>query len=99
MVRIVLLLVLFILVARMFWRVVDNIIEAATGRPAGGGRHQQPGVPMVRDPVCGTFLLPERAVSLVDRGARVYFCSDVCRDQYRAGRASGSAGRAEGRTA
>jgi YHS domain-containing protein len=41
---------------------------------------------MARDPVCGTFVLPERALTLVDGRSRVFFCSDVCRDKYRAGR-------------
>ena len=39
---------------------------------------------MVRDPVCGTFVLPASAVTLVDGRARLYFCSDACRDKYRA---------------
>jgi YHS domain-containing protein len=96
MVRAVLLLVLFILLARMFWRVVDNIIEAASGRPPASP-HPDRRVPMVRDPVCGTFVLPDRAVSLVDGGGRVYFCSELCREKYRAGGRSRT--RAEGRTA
>ena len=48
------------------------------GSPAPGA------VQMVRDPVCGTFVVPERAVSIADGHARVYFCSDRCRDAYRA---------------
>jgi YHS domain-containing protein len=39
---------------------------------------------MVRDPVCGTFVVPDRAVMLVEGAQRVHFCSDKCRDQYRA---------------
>jgi YHS domain-containing protein len=90
MIRPLLFLVLSIVIARMFWRVVDNIIEGATGftgqsrasrvRPPAG---RPPGVAMVRDPICGTFLLPDRAVALVDGRDRVYFCSDACRDEYR----------------
>jgi YHS domain-containing protein len=37
---------------------------------------------MVRDPICGTFVLPDRARSIADGGSRVYFCSDACRDKY-----------------
>jgi YHS domain-containing protein len=82
MLRLVLLLVLITLVARGFWRVVDGIIEGVTGRGATDvpGR----GVHMVRDPVCGTFVLPERALTLSDRRQRVFFCSTTCRDKYRA---------------
>jgi YHS domain-containing protein len=42
------------------------------------------GVQMVRDPVCGTFVLPDHAVSIADGRGRVYFCSARCRDAYRA---------------
>jgi YHS domain-containing protein len=40
---------------------------------------------MQRDPVCGTFVVPERAIALSgSRGERLYFCSIECRDKYRA---------------
>jgi len=41
---------------------------------------------MVRDPVCGTFVLPDHALMVSDGRARVFFCSDACRDKYRAER-------------
>jgi YHS domain-containing protein len=84
MVRFVLLLVLFIVIARAFWRVVDNVVEAATGQPRRGGGVPGQGVQMVRDPICGTFVVRERALSLTDGATPVFFCSDACRDQYRA---------------
>jgi YHS domain-containing protein len=95
MLRLLLLVVLFIVVARVFWRVVDNVIAAASGRPPGGSSTPQRGVSMARDPICGTFVLPERALSLADGGVRVYFCSEACRDEYR----SRHRPRAQGRTA
>jgi YHS domain-containing protein len=49
---------------------------------------------MVRDPVCGTFVLPERAVTVADGSTRVFFCSTACRDKYTA-----TARGARGRTA
>jgi uncharacterized protein len=84
MVRLLLFVVLFILIARLFWRVVDNIIEAATGAPASSHPAAPPnGMQMVRDPVCGTFVVQDRAVAIVDGRSRVYFCSTGCRDKYR----------------
>jgi uncharacterized protein len=81
MVRLVLFLVLSIFVARAFWRLVDGIVTGVTG---GRPRSEMPqrGVQMVRDPVCGTFLLPDRAVTIADGRTRVYFCSNTCRDKY-----------------
>jgi YHS domain-containing protein len=82
MTRLLLFVVLAIVVARAFWRVFDAILEAASGRPPKGQVPDR-GVQMVRDPVCGTFLIPDRAVMLADGRTRVFFCSDACRDKYR----------------
>jgi YHS domain-containing protein len=83
MLRFALLLIAFIFVARIFWRIVDSFMEGMTGRTRQQTQVPQQGVPMARDPVCGTFVLPERALTLVDGRTRVFFCSDVCRDKYR----------------
>ena len=83
MLRFALLLISFIFVARIFWRIVDSFMEGMTGRTRQQTQVPQPGVPMARDPVCGTFVLPDRALTLVDGRTRVFFCSDVCRDKYR----------------
>jgi len=85
MLRFALLLIAFIFVARMFWRIVDSFMEGMTGRTKQQTQVPQQGVQMARDPVCGTFVLPERALTLVDgrTRTRVFFCSDVCRDKYR----------------
>ena len=83
--RLVLFIVFGIIVARAFWRLVDGILEGVSGRPRGGsGRVPARGVQMVRDPVCGTFVLPDHAVTIVDGRSRVFFCSGACRDKYRA---------------
>jgi len=83
MTRLALYLILAVFVARAFWRLVDGIVEgASSGRRSGGV--PQHGVSMVRDPVCGTFVVADRALTLVDGRTRVYFCSDACRDKYRA---------------
>ena len=89
MVRAILMTVLMLVVARAFWRVVDGIIRGAGGAPrrtgsAGSTAPPAHGVQMARDPVCGTFVVPGRAVALDIGRERVYFCSTACRDQYRA---------------
>ena len=42
------------------------------------------GVQMARDPVCGTFVVPDRATSITVGRDQIYFCSASCRDKYRA---------------
>jgi YHS domain-containing protein len=82
MLRLVLFVILAIFVARAFWRMFDAVVEGASGRRP---KSQVPdrGVQMVRDPVCGTFVLPDRALMIGDGRDRVYFCSDACRDKFR----------------
>ena len=83
MLRLILFVLLSIFVARALWRLLDGIVDGASrGSPAS--RTPERGVSMVRDPVCGTFVLPASAVTLADGRARIYFCSETCRDKYRA---------------
>jgi YHS domain-containing protein len=82
MLRSVLLLILVVFLARAFWRVVDGVLKGLSG--PNGRRVPTRGVQMVRDPVCGTYVIPERALTLVDGSRRLFFCSDGCRDKYRA---------------
>ena len=82
MLRIILLPILFALVARAIWTLVGGIVQGISGQPGGGvfGR----GVHMERDPVCGTYVVPGRAVRISDGHSQVFFCSTTCRDKYRA---------------
>jgi YHS domain-containing protein len=84
--RLILFVIFAVIVARAFWRLVDGILEGIGGGHPKRGRGQVPtrGEHMVRDPVCGTFVLPDHALTLVDRRGRLFFCSDTCRDKYRA---------------
>lgn len=82
MIRFLLLAILFLLIAHMFWRVVDGIIEGAGGT-SRTRRSMKPSVKLVRDPVCGTFVAPRQEFSLTVRGQTHYFCSDRCRSQFK----------------
>jgi hypothetical protein len=85
MLRYFLLLLLAAILVRAVWRILDGVLEGmrpAAGRTAGGPPAS--GVAMERDPVCGTFVIPSRALALGDGKQRVYFCSAACRDVYRA---------------
>ena len=83
MFRLALFLILAVFVARAFWRLVDGVIEGISGQPAGASREIR-GVQMARDPVCGTYVVPGRAVAVNDGRQQVFFCSTLCRDKYRA---------------
>jgi YHS domain-containing protein len=73
---------LYMLAAGAAWRLIGGIVQGMTGhRPAGT---PPPAVHMVRDPVCGTYVIPANAVTIFDGRSHVYFCSTGCRDKYRA---------------
>ncbi len=82
--RFLLLLLLGMLLVRAFWRVLAGVIDGVSQPGARRSGPPDRGVQMVRDPVCGTFLPPEHAVTLTDRGSVRYFCSEKCRDAYKA---------------
>ena len=78
-----LLSVLMLFVARAVWLLIDGILKGVSGHPSSTGVPTR-GVQMVRDPVCGTFVIPDRAVMITDGRRQLFFCSTNCRDAYRA---------------
>jgi len=78
--------VLFALfIARAAWKLVQGFMEGYTGRakpPGRGGPAQS--VHMSRDPVCGTYVIPNSALALTEGSRQIFFCSAACRDKYRA---------------
>jgi YHS domain-containing protein len=82
MTRLILIAIVLALVTRVLWRLGAGILQGLAAGPAGT-RVPRRGVRMVRDPVCGTFVLPDRAVTMTAGGPPLYFCSADCRDRYR----------------
>ena len=102
MIRFIQLSILLTILLRALSRLWAGVIRGMQDGANGYGprsRAPQRGVQMQRDPVCGTFVVPERAVALsVTGGERLYFCSTECRDTYRS-RPEPSAAPIHGRTA
>lgn len=48
-------------------------------RPQGGGAAA---VKMAKDPVCGTFVVPGKALSTTAGGETLWFCSEHCRSEF-----------------
>ncbi len=83
--RYALLFLLGMLILRALGKMLTGLIAGASPDPQPRGGPPERGVQMVRDPVCGTFLPPDAALGLAERGGAVrYFCSEKCRDAYRA---------------
>ena len=85
MARFLLLLALFVVIARTLWRFIDAIVRGASG-PAPQGRASGPpaSVKMTPCPVCGTYVVPGKAISIVSGGSPIYFDSEKCRAEYEA---------------
>ena len=82
MVRLIFYIVLIVLLTRALMRLWGGFMEGLSGQPRA--RVPQRGVQMVRDPVCGTFVVPDRTLMISTGREHVYFCSRTCRDKYRA---------------
>ena len=79
LIRLLLLFLLAMLVLRAGWRLLGGIVDGARGAQRG---MPQRGARMVRDPICGTFVVQSRALSASARGETAWFCSDACRRRW-----------------
>jgi YHS domain-containing protein len=88
--RALLLFLFFLFVARAVWRLVEGVARGAMGEgaPAPGPGRRGPAAPaavkMTPCPVCGTYVVPDKAVTGVSKGKIVHFCSDACRATFAA---------------
>jgi YHS domain-containing protein len=79
--RVILLFVMALLALRAVARFMGGLSEATRG-DAPRARTTDTPVKMARDPVCGTFVVPGKALSATSDGATVWFCSEQCRDSF-----------------
>jgi YHS domain-containing protein len=75
-------IILIVLVARALWRLVGGILEGAGYSRSGAAA---PSVKLVRDPVCGVFVVPSRALTSGTGATARYFCSEKCRRAWTGG--------------
>jgi hypothetical protein len=71
-------LILLYIILRAVWRLVRGIAqgmsEPAEKRPTSVG--------LVRDPVCGTYVVPSRALTAGSGADIRFFCSERCRQAW-----------------
>jgi YHS domain-containing protein len=80
MTRLILWAVLVYILVRVAWRLMRAVLEGMGYQRQGGDS----AVGLVRDPVCGTFVLPSRALTSGSGTNTRYFCSEKCRQDYSA---------------
>lgn len=84
-------LLLIFMVLRALMLIVGGIVRGLIGaaqvpgqdgsgaRPGGVARSQGT---LVQDPVCGTYVLQDRALAATTAEGTVFFCSERCRSAY-----------------
>jgi hypothetical protein len=79
MAKLILWAVLIVLFVRSLSRLLRGVIEGA-----GYTRDPSPqrGVGLVRDPVCGVFVVPGKALTSGTGAATRHFCSEKCRREW-----------------
>jgi YHS domain-containing protein len=84
-------LLLLFMVVRALMLIVGGLIRGLMGAarvpadadrtPRSGGVARSHGT-LVQDPVCGTYVLQERALAMKTTGGTAFFCSERCRSAY-----------------
>jgi YHS domain-containing protein len=82
--RILVYVLIVLLVARALRQFFGGLAQGMRGE-RGPSRRIDRGVRMVRDPICGTFVIPAAALAVRDANGVHHFCSDKCRSAFVAG--------------
>jgi YHS domain-containing protein len=78
MLRLLLGFILVIIVLRAVSRLLHGIAEGV----AAPRQTPPSATPLVRDPVCGTYVVPSRALTSGSGTAMRFFCSERCREAW-----------------
>jgi YHS domain-containing protein len=93
-VRLVIVLLIWRGLARLFAGIQEGLhgprdVRARDAQPfdplraaPSGVEGQTPAVPLARDPICGTYVVPSRALTAGSGPDVHFFCSDDCRRAY-----------------
>ncbi len=85
--RIFLFSLLITILIRSAYRFFQGVIEGVGGeRGRGGRRGAQVTGRMVKDPVCGTYVVEGRALTAVRGGRTAWFCSPECQRMWLSGK-------------
>jgi hypothetical protein len=76
----------FILWSILLTLLVRSLVRLLNGVLEGAGYSRRSAAPksvgLVRDPVCGVFVVPGEALSLGEGTERRYFCCEKCRREW-----------------
>jgi YHS domain-containing protein len=84
-------LLLLVVVVRALWRLILGVWQGMGGTRSPRVRDGGQPVALVKDPVCGTYVVRAKALTAQAGDDTHYFCSERCREEFvsaRAGRRS-----------
>ena len=81
MTRFILYGILFVVIVHALSRLMKGVLEGAGYRR--DDRAATPAVKLVRDPVCGMFVVPSKALTAGSGAEMKYFCSEKCRREWK----------------
>lgn len=71
-----------VLALRSLYRFIASIVEGATGRSPSTARPRQVEGHMVKDPICGTYVVEGRALPGMRGRETAWFCSTKCQQAW-----------------
>ncbi len=80
-IRVVLFAILVLLASRALRLLFAGVAQGMGAAPRRRDEVER-GVKMVRDPVCGTFVIPASALAVRDSTGLHHFCSEKCRQAF-----------------
>jgi hypothetical protein len=85
-IRLILPLLLFLLLRYVLKSISTSLrtVSAPDDRGSGKVPHARSGGELKKDPVCGTYVPADTAVTRVIGDQVLHFCSATCRDKYKA---------------
>ena len=81
--RLLLGLILFLFVIRAVLMLVRGVMQGVNGQTGGGAPQARASVQLMRDPVCGVYVSPTKAITEQSGVGIAYFCSERCRQEWK----------------
>jgi YHS domain-containing protein len=82
--RLLLGLILVLFIIRAVLMLARGIMQGASGQTAGPGQPAgRASVQLMRDPVCGVYVSPSKAITEQSGVVIAYFCSERCRQAWK----------------
>jgi YHS domain-containing protein len=82
MVRLIIWAILLLVIVRLVWRFMYALFDGAGMLKGPSQAGDRGAVKLVRDPVCGVFVVPGKALTSGSGTSTRYFCSEKCREQW-----------------